>query len=113
MVTKVIDAMDCLGFRVRGNASTAEANVRSAIPLPEAANNDSRTYMGLANSAERAPPGMLFYDAGECVTVAGATYTAYCVIVDSGGKAVPIAGPGAIDWHTMPDWSGTGMVCTP
>lgn len=77
------------GFRERASNTTAESNVRSALPAIEAYYADNDTYVGMDLTALRA------IDAGIALTNVGAvTATTYCVDATVGGKSWRKTGPG-------------------
>jgi type IV pilus assembly protein PilA len=86
-----------LGFRDRANRSTAQANLRSAVPSAEAWYSDNNTYVGMITGVVGPPAtGMRIYDSGLSADVAVESVGANCYELSSthGGFTFYLKGPG-------------------
>jgi type IV pilus assembly protein PilA len=81
-----------LGFRDRANKTSAQANVRAALPAVMAYYQDNNTYVGMTVAALQA------YDAGiklDALKAADQTATSFCISDTLGGKIALDTGPGS------------------
>lgn len=80
-----------LGFKKRAEKSTAQSNVRAAIPAMEAFYSDNGTYSGATIASLRA------IDSGiASVTLSGLGQSAYTISFTEGQCWASITGPGGI-----------------
>ena len=88
-----------LGLSGKAEHTTAEANVREAVPAVEAFYSDNSTYVGLDNAATAATPGMSHYNPGSGARVdisstPAPTQNSYCIYSTNGSSTYFKKGPG-------------------
>lgn len=106
-----------LGLSAKATNRTAEQQIRAAIPDAEAFFLDNGTYVGLGNSANKSPPGLVSYDTGLAVKVGTGskgkpTATTFCLNATANSK-LSARGPAPITWFTTANCTGTGLVAAP
>jgi len=106
------------GIQGRSRLSTAEAQIRAAMPAAHAFYEDNGTFVGLGNSVKKSPPGIGSYDAGLRVTVGTGskgkpTATTYCLNAVVGATTVSALGPGPKAWYTKRNCTGTATATAP
>jgi type IV pilus assembly protein PilA len=87
-----------IGFKTKAEKSTAQANVRAAVPAVEAFYADNGTYIGVDNASTAATPGISFYDPASSakVTISASpapSATSYCIYSTQGGSTFFKLGP--------------------
>jgi type IV pilus assembly protein PilA len=87
-----------LGLTGKAERSTAQANVREAVPAVEAFYSDNSTYVGLDNAATAATPGLAHYDPGSSAQVhvstsPAPTQNSFCIYATNGGSTYFKKGP--------------------
>ncbi|HZP71900.1 MAG TPA: prepilin-type N-terminal cleavage/methylation domain-containing protein [Gaiellaceae bacterium] len=106
-----------LGFTAKATNRTAEQQIRAAIPAAEMFFADNDTYVGLGNSANKKPAGIVSYDSGLKVTVGTGskgkpTASTYCLNATA-DSSISARGPSPITWFTKTNCTGTGVLVAP